>query len=107
MRRVYARLGSSCPRLHTLALGQSFFFQRGLISDLNTVLAKVTLRGRITATNITHNTPQLPGLTTLKLHYVGVDGMLDNIAQLCPRLRSGLELGDLHLLSFCSHNYVH
>ena len=53
MRRVYARLGSSCPRLHTLALGQSFFFQRGLISDLNTVLAKVTRRGRITATNIT------------------------------------------------------
>ena len=53
MRRVYARLGSSCPRLHTLALGQSFFFQRGLISDLNTVLAKVTWR-RMTTTNITH-----------------------------------------------------
>ena len=86
MRRVYARLGSSCPRLHTLGLGQSFFFQRGLISDLNTVLAKVTLRRRMTPTNIT--LPQLPGLTTLKLHYVGVDGMLDNIAQLCPRLRS-------------------
>ena len=87
MRRVYARLGSSCPRLHTLALGQSFFFQRGLISDLNTVLAQVTLRRRMTPTK--HNTiPQLPGLTTLKLHYVGVDGMLDNIAQLCPRLRS-------------------
>ena len=47
MRRVYGRLGSSCPRLHTLALGQSFFFQRGLISDLNTVLAQVTLRRMI------------------------------------------------------------
>ena len=47
MRRVYGRLGSSCPRLHTLGLGQSFFFQRGLISDLNTVLAKVTLMDRM------------------------------------------------------------
>ena len=53
MRRVYGRLGSSCPRLHTLALGQSFFFQRGLISDLNTVLAQVTRRMRMTPTNIT------------------------------------------------------
>ena len=53
MRRVYGRLGSSCPRLHTLGLGQSFFFQRGLISDLNTVLAQVTRRMRMTPTNIT------------------------------------------------------
>ena len=63
MRRVYARLGSSCPRLHTLALGQSFFFQRGLISDLNTVLAKVTRKSRIMAINITNAVKRSIGFT--------------------------------------------
>jgi len=69
MKTVYETLDSRCPNIEKLVMGQSFIFQPELISNLNEKL------------------PKLSRLVSLKLLYIGVDNMVTNLAEHCPKLR--------------------
>jgi len=68
MKIVYDLMDTCCTGLTKLIIGQSFYFQPELISDLGSKLIKFSK------------------LTELKLLYVGTTAMLVNLGTSCPRL---------------------
>jgi len=65
---VYTNMDKCCPKLERLYMGKSFFFCPELVSDMNSKLSC------------------FPRLMSLKIEYIAIPEMLENISKICPKL---------------------